>query len=315
MSKDKITEYSSDPTLNSDIGGISLLGTASPRVIKEYLPEQMAQLADMNSGVSPIDDTFTRQDPDDNTKLFREDAGNIPTGTTRIIDIEDVYQSQQRGGIPRVSTYYQNAGSFTHTFNADTKKFRAFLMGAGGDGGNVDGQGSSTGASASGGNSGNWGWTGFLSKGAITTATIVVGAAGTAATGASDNGCDGNDTTWSDGTNSYTVKGGKGGTGRQAGAQYPIVGPSDNSANTGTIFGTYRHGDAGQSNGGFTTPVRGGVSPYGECAPGTPGIGTGANGSSASGNGAGGGGAAVAGVATNYVGGRGAPGMIIVEEY
>lgn len=318
MAKDKITDFSPSPSLNTDIGGISLLVGASPRVIQDYMPELMAQLADMNDGTSPLDDTLTRQDPDDNTKRFRTDAANIPASTTRVFDAEHLHQVDSLGARPITTTYYTSAASAqTHTFNTKAKYYRVFLMGAGGDGGNVDGQTPDAGASASGGNSGNWGWTTYLARGSgLTTATYTVGAPGTAATGAQANGCDGNDTSWTDGTNSFTVKGGKGGIGLQAGGQFGVTAPVANSSNTGTLYETnYTPGQVGQGSTLLMVSVAGGSSPFGRCLPAGPVNGTGTDGATATGNGAGGGGAASDNAGTNRVGGRGAPGMIIVEEF
>ncbi len=318
MAKDKITDFSPSPSLNTDIGGISLLVGASPRVIQDYMPELMAQLADMNEGTAPLDDTFTRKDPDDNTKRFRTDAANIPAATTRVFDAEHLYQVDSLGARPITTTYYTSAASAqTHTFNTKAKYYRVFMMGAGGDGGNVDGQTPDAGASASGGNSGNWGWTTYLARGSgLTTATYTVGAPGTAATGAQANGCDGNDTTWTDGTNSFTVKGGKGGIGLQAGGQFGVTAPVANSANTGTLYETnYTPGQVGQGSTLIMVSVAGGFSPFGRCLPAGPVNGTGTDGATATGNGAGGGGAASDNDSNNRVGGRGAPGMIIVEEF
>lgn len=318
MARNTLNDFSETASDNTDIGGVPIAGSSPARNIDDAARATVAILAKAVSGTTPVNDTWAYRNATDTTKQFRHDGVNIPTGTSRVIDAEGEYQMVERGGAPSLVTHYETAGSFTHTFATTTKRFRLFMMGAGGDGGNVDGQGGGMGASASGGNSGNWGWTAFLAKGSIETGSIVIGAPGTAATGASDNGCDGNDTTWSDGTNSFAAKGGKGGTGRVAGGQYGISSPVANGANTGSIHGTYRPGDAGQTGGSgsnFTVSVAGGSTPYGTCVPAGIVFGGGVNGNNAIGNGAGGGGAAVSAGSANFVGGRGGPGMIIVEEY
>lgn len=314
MAKNRLNDFSTTADSNTDIGGIGIQGSNKPSNLDDAIRYLMKALADWRDSLS-LNDTASFNDVDDTSKIFRFLAENIPTGTTREIDAEQLFQLTAQGAIPLAITYYQTAGSFTHTFEDAAVKFQLFLMGAGGDGGNVDGQGASTGAAGAGGNSGNWGWTNYLTKGAITSGTLVVGAAGTAATGAFADGCDGNDTTWSDGTNSFTVKGGKGGPGRQAGAGYGVGSPVANSANTGTVYGTYSPGEAGQGSASFNIAVAGGRTPYGTCVPAGMAVGAAVTGSNATGNGAGGGGAAVANVNTNAVGGRGAPGMAIVLEY
>jgi hypothetical protein len=314
MAKSRLNDFSTSADANTDVGGIGIQGTNKPRNLDDAIRYLMKTLADWRDTLS-LNDTASFNDVTDATKAFRIDAGDVPTGTTRVINAESLYRLTSEGALPRVMTYYQTAGTFTHTLNTKTTKFRLFLMGAGGDGGNVDGQGSGTGASASGGNSGNWGWTAFLTKGSIVSGTLVVGAAGTAATGTTDDGCDGNDTTWSDGTNSYTCKGGKGGIGRLAGGQYGVSAPVANSANTGTLYGSYAPGGVGQGSATFNVSVAGGSTEFGTCLPAGLTIGAATAGNNAVGNGSGGGGAAVAGVGANAVGGRGAPGMAIVVEY
>jgi len=316
--RETLNDFSETPADNTDIGGVAITGASPARNIDDADRATVAILAKAVNGTNPINDTWTWRDPTDTTKKWRDDAGNIPTATTRTFDREHLYQIDSLGARPITTTYYTSAASAqTHTFNTKAKYYRCFLMGAGGDGGNVDGQTPDAGASASGGNSGNWGWTTYLARGSgLTTATYTVGAPGTAATGAQANGCDGNDTTWTDGTNSFTVKGGKGGTGLQAGGQFGVTAPVANSSNTGTLYETnYTPGQAGQGSTLLMVSVAGGSSPFGRCLPAGPVNGTGTDGATATGNGAGGGGAASDNDSTNRVGGRGAPGMIIVEEF
>lgn len=315
MAKNKITEFSQTPSQNTDIGGISLLGTASPRNIKDYVPELMAQLADMNAGTAPLDDTFTVSDPDDTTKHARLDAGNVPTSTSRDLDVEAIYQLLQRGTTPRLVTPYTASG--THTFNTSTKYFQIVAVGAGGGSGGVDGQGAGTGAATAGGNSGFYGRTAYLAKGVMMTGTVVIGAAGAAGASTAGDGGDGGDTTWADATNgTLTWKGGKGSTGRIAAASYPYTLPLTNGSSTASLVGAFDPGSAGHSNGNTNAGGIGGSTDWG-----TGGIpsglskGSAVDGVAGTGYGSGASGAASNGVAGNAAGAAGNGGRLEVWEY
>jgi len=89
MAKNAITDYDTDPTLNTDVGSIGIQGTNIPSNFDNSQREIMSHLADMNAGTSPLHDTFTLADPDDHTKRIRLDAGNISTSTTRVFSLPD----------------------------------------------------------------------------------------------------------------------------------------------------------------------------------------------------------------------------------
>lgn len=84
MAKNAIREYSTTPGSNTDIGGIGIEGTSPVSNFDGSQRELMAQLAKMNAGTSPIDDTFSLCDPADATKKVRIDAGNVAAGQTRV---------------------------------------------------------------------------------------------------------------------------------------------------------------------------------------------------------------------------------------
>lgn len=90
MAKNKISDFSGTANSNTDIGGISIVGSALPSNFDNALRLLMAYLADMNGGVSPIFDSMTFCDPADNTKKFRFDAGNITTGTNLVIQMDNI---------------------------------------------------------------------------------------------------------------------------------------------------------------------------------------------------------------------------------
>lgn len=84
MANEAISEYSTTAASNTDINGIGILGTNSVVNFDNAFRELMSQLADMNAGTSPLDDTFSIMDPVDNTKIARFDCGSITTATTRV---------------------------------------------------------------------------------------------------------------------------------------------------------------------------------------------------------------------------------------
>jgi len=90
MAKTKISEYDSTAGNNTDIDGISLQENIMvPSDLNNALREILAHLADMNSGTSAIQDTFTLSDPTDDTKQVRFDAEDITTATTRVLTAPD----------------------------------------------------------------------------------------------------------------------------------------------------------------------------------------------------------------------------------
>ena len=90
MAKTKISEYDATASNNTDVDSIDLgEGTMVPSDVNNAFREIMAHLADMNSGASAIQDTFTLSDPADDTKQVRIDAGSITTGNTRVLTAPD----------------------------------------------------------------------------------------------------------------------------------------------------------------------------------------------------------------------------------
>lgn len=90
MGNTKISEYSATASSNTDLNSIDLgEGTMQPSDVNNFARELLKQLADMNSGASAIQDTFTLSDPADDTKQVRIDAGSITTGNTRVLTAPD----------------------------------------------------------------------------------------------------------------------------------------------------------------------------------------------------------------------------------
>lgn len=274
----EVSDWSATASDNDNLGGISILGTAPVSNFDNALRELMAQVAA--------------------TRLARNCAAS--------------------------ETRYTTGGTYTHTFDSKSRFFQIEAIGGGGGGGGVDGQGSGTGAAAWGGMSGRYGTSSMYQIGNLTGGTITIGAAGAAGTGSGGgNGGDGGDTIWEDDTRTITWEGGTGGTGAIAkAAKYISAAPapvaSDGSVTGGSNYGTTPYmGDQDPTLGGAPTfnivSGSGASSPLGTGG-GCVGLSSGA-GNAAAGRGAGGSGAAVVDASTNYAGGAGSAGMMIVREW
>lgn len=89
MAKNNIRDYDTSAAGNTDIGGIGVQGTNAVSNFDGAFRELMSQLADWNSGASPVSDTATFCDPADATKEVRLDAGGVSAGTTRVLASPD----------------------------------------------------------------------------------------------------------------------------------------------------------------------------------------------------------------------------------
>jgi hypothetical protein len=322
MPKSRLNDFSTTADDNTDISGIGIQGNNLPSNLDNAIRALMAQIAAWREGTS-LEDSATFNDPTDSTKVFRFDGANIPTGTTREIDAEklfdiasvstDVIDVAARRGAPTITAY---TASGTHTFDTDTNYFMVVAIGAGGGSGAVDGQGASTGGCSAGGNSGFHGRTAVLAKGALTTGTIVIGAAGAAGVTPSGDGGDGGDTTWTDATNgTLTWQGGKGSVGITASANRSLGLPLANDASTASLIGSYNLGGTGNTNSVSVSGGLGASSPWGTGGIPTLAFDASVTGVAGSGYGAGGAGAAVHGVISNVNGGAGTAGRLEVWEW
>lgn len=222
-----------------------------------------------------------------------------------------------KAAIPKRTTYTANG---THTFDADCRAFQIEAVGSGGGAGGVIASSGNYGGSG-GGNAGFYGKTDILAIGAITTATVVIGAAGV---GHIADGTDGGDVSWTDGVHNFVWPGGKGSPGQTAGPDGKIGWPSQgsNSIPTGAIIGFAGLGNpasVGQiaNTGPYVSGGAGGSNPLGtggrnnlaySSSNGNAGL-------DADGYGAGGGGATTSNESTSRSGGNGTKGILIVTEY
>lgn len=315
MAKNRINDFSQTAASNTDVGGVGIQGSDSPRNLDDAFRMLMAIIADWREGTS-LNATASFNDPTDVTKTFAFSGANIPTGTDREIDIEEVHDLFEASTAPRLITAYTASG--THTFDTKTKKYMLFAVGGGGGSGAVDGQNTGTGASTAGGNSGFYGRSVLLSKGVLTTGAVVIGAAGAAAPSPAPvtAGGDGGDTTWTDATvGTLTWKGGRGSAENTGASGHPFGLPIANLSSSAGLIGGYALGGAGMTNSNSDAGGFGGGSPWGSGGVSTLAFGAAVNGTAGSGYGVGASGAASVGVTTNASGGAGTAGRLEVWEW
>lgn len=205
----------------------------------------------------------------------------------------------------------------TFTFDVNCRYYEIEAVGGGGGGGGVEGDLGEYGVAA-GGNSGTYGKTLRLTKGAYTTATFVVGTGGVGGVGAAD-GVHGGDTSWTDTDHSFIWPGGRRGNSISSSADGAIGSVTQNPAATGSMVGGWTCGMVGSIRVTGSGGVRGGMG-------GSNPLGAAANdqlistnisedGKAAVGYGAGGGGSGTNNSPADGTGGNGFPGVIIVTEY
>lgn len=239
------------------------------------------------------------------------------------ITSEDIANEGRLSGVQR---FTHTSGAATYTPTAGTKYAIIEMQAAGGGGGNGNSSSGQVGA-GSGGGAGNT-LRVLVDVSAIGTATITHGAAGAGATSAGADGGNASDSTYSDGTTSWTVRGGLGGPGDEnrsvATIRASSTAPSSNSVTAGANHVATIKNMIGDSGAGgmciSTAAVRGGEggnSPWGNGGRmtyrNTDGTNVGANGR---GYGSGGSGGASMGAQPGGAnGGDGAPALTVVHEF
>ena len=241
------------------------------------------------------------------------DASGFPA-TVAVGTSGDVLTSGGAGAAP---TFVTVAGTFksmqvftgdgTWTKPAGITLVLVKLVGGGGAGGGASGSASAT---AVGGGGGGGGYVeAALDVTSIANSTITRGAG---ATGDGDGGATGENTVWSDGTNTLTGSGGVGG----AGDGTAPAGGAGGAAAGGDVNLAGQTGGGGQQNEPFGASGAGGGTVMGPGAPGAFDLDGAIVGTAAvDGMGGGGGGAVSASVTTARNGGDGGNGIVIVYEY
>jgi len=239
--------------------------------------------------------------------------------------LSDAQKAQARlnidatGNLHKITIYSANhLPSGTHTYATGTKKARVRVKGAGAGSGSVTGAPSNAQATNTGGGGEGGEAIKFFELGSITSATIVVGAAGAA-------DANGGNSSYSDGVSTLTGNGGQASAGQPAAASGFRVSAGGNggTASGGDINIRGQAGDYGFSAG--TSVVTGQTSATGGKGGGTSGgaapvLGTSATagqsaGNNATGYGCGASGAVSVGGGTTVSGGTGSGGIVIIEEY
>lgn len=193
----------------------------------------------------------------------------------------------------------------------DVRSIKLIVVGGGGGGGGADGQGAGTAAAASGGGGG--GYSSIVKTSIDSSYAITIGAGGAGGVAGNNSGSNGGNTVVSSSGVSITANGGSGGLG--------MLGTSGNSGAGGGNGAVATGGDINiRGNDAITTTIvsgqpatlgYSGASFYGG---GLEGLRTGAGADSTT-IGSGGSGAGSEDVATNFKGGDGADGAVIIKEF
>lgn len=222
------------------------------------------------------------------------------------------YKTIFRRNHPSTTQRFTSSGTWTRPTGCT--HVDVYVTGAGGGGGAADGQGANTYAYAGGGQGGSTAIKYRLDVRSISSSTITVGTGGAGGTTPSNNGTDGGNSVWSDGSNTYTGGGGEGGTGKVATGSVISFGEGGGSGTaTGgdiNIHGSPGIGAYGQTHGGGAGYWGGGTKgdPI-AASTATPGV-------DATSMGSGGSGANTYTSATaDAAGGDGADGQVLVIEY
>lgn len=210
-------------------------------------------------------------------------------------------------------------GAFVYTPTPGAVRANFQLVGGGGAGGNVDGQGANTGGAGGGGASGFDGDTGIIDITGAATFSGSIGAAGVVSGVSTGDGGNGGNTTITVGATTYTAGGGTGGGGMLAGTT-PGGSQDGGAPGVGTnLFGASQPGGMGAYNGNGATNGTGGNGGSTRVGSGGKGIhiiaAVASGGLAGVGFGSGGSGATTSNIATNVSGGAGRPGLLRVTEY
>lgn len=265
------------------------------------------------------------------TKPVFDISGNALTGGEIAGLVETLYSEAADGGsggwllvpwtskavsglpIPKRIRLIDTTGTYTPT-DSSVIAWDVILQAPGGGGGGVNGQGSGTVASATGGQGGGRSRKFILiSDPATYSADFVIPAGGVGSAAGAGNGVDAGDITFDDGSITFDAPGGTGGEG-----DVGTSGASARAADDAIIgttgdenYPTTRAGDANYFSGNYASRSAGGPSIYGTAnrpaSNTTP--------SASTGYGAGGTGANARATAGNYAGAAGAPAVAYIREY
>lgn len=210
-------------------------------------------------------------------------------------------------------TYLTSGTAATYTTPTGVRALKVTVVGGGGGGGGVDGQGSNTYAIASGGAGG--GWAEALITSVESSYTYTVGSGGNGGAAGNNNGSAGDSSEFKNSGSTVVISatGGSGGLGDTGGTSTSSFGVNGGIGSLTGITGTIAAGIAST----FSRVISGSNAAFSNSGGSKFGGGQMASqpGAAARVYGEGGGAAYVGGLATNYAGGNGYQGVIIIEEY
>lgn len=120
MAKNDVRSWDVVASNNSDIAGIGILGTNQVSNFDGALRTVMAQIADVDGGVQPVNDTWTFCDPADTTKRGRFDCVGITTATTRVYTLPDASSTVAVLGLAQTFSALQRFSAGISFGNDDT---------------------------------------------------------------------------------------------------------------------------------------------------------------------------------------------------
>lgn len=107
MAKNNIRDWDTTASNNTDIAGIGIQGTNFPSNFDNAMRTMMKQIADVDSGVEPVKDTWSFCDTVDTTKKFRFDGGALTTATTRVYTVPNATTTLAGLGVAQTFTEKQ----------------------------------------------------------------------------------------------------------------------------------------------------------------------------------------------------------------
>jgi hypothetical protein len=124
MAKTRLNDFSTTAASNTDINSVAMTGASPISNVDGAIQNFAKMLADWIAGTYPINDTAAFNDPDDATKQARFDVVNVPSGTTRALDAESLYELI-RDGYGRATVFTDNLTGVTQAAGVPTGKLTA----------------------------------------------------------------------------------------------------------------------------------------------------------------------------------------------
>jgi len=250
-----------------------------------------------------------------NYALPYQELGDSPDGATGLQDLAEAVDAVLlRMDTTMKVTLFPASGTWTKNVSPAPRWVEVIVVGSGGGGGGVDGTGVGQGEGAYGGG-GGWAIKKYVASSLAATETVTVGAAGTGGAAGANDGGTGGTVSFSSAGNLVQATGGAGGGGMTAAATGTAQGGLGGVGSGGDIN---LHGQPGCGSRVIASlavlTAVGGMSGGGMGA-GARALGAQANGNAGQLYGGGGGGAFVGSVTTNFAGGAGGKGCVIVREY